>query len=345
MIFAHKSSVNCLVKSGCLNYKPPLGDELRKTVQSNLIDRAGEDDVNTLGVRYRCLRRGSSTAENTDIDMSPSLSRSSRMKQTRSSQDAPNDVSLENGSKRRSIIKDVPHEGDRGRVIEDSEDGEGSRRKRRKRHSHNKMWALKVSHIESFNGVQDSVALSASPDTRTRKPNMSPWILDVQTTKRTCPLTKNDKTDPIECTEDEASVQPSETSGTEKKRGRKNHRFDSRRKSNAVRECDIRASGSDTLIIAKHEWIIFGDRLREQENQILSHDEHIRNIEKSLIEKDDRLCKLETEYSELKQIVLEVGRKQALVVEHDQRTEEAIPLSSTSMPFQTGDGESSAKEA
>ncbi|KAI5368537.1 hypothetical protein J4E82_010676 [Alternaria postmessia] len=174
---------------------------------------------------------------------------------------------------------------------------------------------------------------------------MSPWILDVQTTKRTCPLTKNDKTDPIECTEDEASVQPSETSGTEKKRGWKNHRFDSRRKSNAVKECDIRASGSDTLIIAKHEWIIFGDRLREQENQILSHDEHIRNIEKSLIERDDRFCKLETEYSELKQIVLEVGRKQALVVEHDQRTEEAIPLSSTSMPFQTGDGESSAKEA
>ncbi|KAH8621694.1 hypothetical protein IG631_23571 [Alternaria alternata] len=137
MIFAHKSSVNCLVKSGCLNYKPPLGDELRKTVQSNLIDRAGEDDVNTLGVRYRCLRRGSSTAENTDIDMSPSLSRSSRMKQ-----DAPNDVSLENGSKRRSIIKDVPHEADRGRVIEDSEDGEGSRRKKRKRHSHNKIVSM-----------------------------------------------------------------------------------------------------------------------------------------------------------------------------------------------------------
>lgn len=80
-IFAHKSFVNCLVKSGCLNNKPPLGDELRKTVQSNLIDKAGEDDVNTLDVQYRCLRRGSSTAENTDIDMSPSLSGSSRMKQ------------------------------------------------------------------------------------------------------------------------------------------------------------------------------------------------------------------------------------------------------------------------
>jgi predicted RNase H-like nuclease (RuvC/YqgF family) len=99
------------------------------------------------------------------------------------------------------------------------------------------------------------------------------------------------------------------------------------------------------LIIAKDEWIIFGDRLREQEYTILSHDEDIRNLKKRLIERDDRFCKLETEYSELKQILLEVKRKQALVMEHDQRTKEAIPRSSTSIPFRTGDGESSAKEA
>jgi hypothetical protein len=92
------------------------------------------------------------------------------------------------------------------------------------------------------------------------------------------------------------------------------------------------------LIIPKDKWIIFGDILRK-------HDEHIRNLERKLIKRDDQICKLETKCSELQQTLLEVKRTQALVLGQDLKTKGAISLSSNSIPFRTDDRDSSEMEA
>ncbi|OWY49398.1 hypothetical protein AALT_g11066 [Alternaria alternata] len=241
-------------QSGDLNGESLLSDEPHNSIRSNSSDKAGEDGVNTVDGQSEHSRRGSITAENTDTDVNPSMTESSRVEQSYSSPNASNDLLRANHSERTSIVNNVGHKVDRDRVIQDSEDEEGNTRRIRKRPIHNKLRAYKV------------------PATQMSR-------------KRTLWLPGDHGADPIEDTEDEAGVRPSGMLGTKRKRGRENNQFNSRRKSDASGDSDIHTSEDDPLIIPKHKWI----GLQESHEE---HDKRIGDLEKRLFETQTALAEL-----------------------------------------------------